>query len=110
MKLQQKYRDKVACMSVSLDYDDFDIKNPEEARKEVLKALKKVDARFENFISGDVDDEFYKITKTTGIPTVLVYDTAGQLHKIVDANSVGGREISYEQDIIPLVDALITEK
>ena len=97
-------------MSVSLDYDDFDIKNPEEARKDVLKALKKIDARFENFIAGDVDEEFYKITKTTGIPTILVYDTAGRLHKIVDVNSVGGREISYEQDIVPLVETLLTEK
>jgi hypothetical protein len=110
VKLQQKYGDKVACMSVSLDYDDFDIKNSEDAREEVLKALKKIDARFENFISGDADEEFYKKTKTTGIPTVLVYDTAGQLHKIVDVNSVGGRELSYEQDIVPLVEMLLSEK
>ena len=97
-------------MSVSLDYDDFDIKNPEDAREDVMKALKKIDARFENFISGDSDEEFYKLTKTTGIPTILVYDTAGQLHKIVDINSVGGREVTYEQDIIPLVDTLLAKK
>ena len=97
-------------MSVSLDYDDFDLKNPEEARVEVMKELKKIDARFENFISGDAGEEFYKKTNTTSIPTILVYDTAGQLHKIVDVNSVGGREITYEQDIDPLVKTLLAKK
>ena len=97
-------------MSVSLDYDDFDVKDPEDAREQVMKALKKIDARFENFISGDVDEELYKKTKTIGIPTILVYDTSGQLHKIVDINSVGGREITYEQDIVPLVETLLSEK
>ena len=97
-------------MSVSLDYDDFDIKIPEDAREAVTKALEKIDARFENFISGDVDEEFYNKTKTIGIPTILVYDTAGQLHKIVDVNSVGGRELTYEQDIVPLVETLLAEK
>ena len=97
-------------MSVSLDYDDFDIKNSEDAREEVLKALKKIDARFENFISGDTAEKVYEKTKTTGIPTILVYDTAGQLHKIVDVNAVGGREVSYEQDIVSLVETLLAEK
>ena len=110
MKLQQKYGDKVACMSVSLDYDDFEDKSPEDHREEVMKALEKIDARFENFMSGDTPEEFYKKTKTTSIPTILVYDTAGQLHKIVDTNSVGSREITYEQDIVPLVETLLSEK
>ena len=110
MKLQQKYGDKVACMSVSIDYDNFEFKKPEDAREKVMQVLEKIDARFENFISGDADEEFYKKTKTTGIPTILVYDTAGQLHKIVDVNSVGGRELSYEQDIDPLVETLLAEK
>ncbi len=97
-------------MSVSLDYDDFDVKNPEDAREQVMKVLKKNDARFENFISGDADESFYKKTNTTSVPTILVYDTSGKLHKIVDVNSVGGREITYEQDIDPLVETLYSEK
>ena len=97
-------------MSVSLDYDDFDIKNPEDARERVMKVLNKIDARFENFISGDEDAEFYKKTGTTVIPIIFVYDTNGQLHKIVDFNSVGSREVTYEQDIVPLVETLLSEK
>ena len=97
-------------MSVSLDYDDFEDKSPEVHREDVIQALEKIDARFENFMSSDSFEEFYEKTKTTGIPTILVYDTSGQLHKIVDINSVGGREITYEQDIVPLVETLLAEK
>jgi len=112
-KLQQKHQDQVACMTVSLDYDDVYIKQPQDAREIVMEKLKETisDPRIENFISADVDTDFYTKSKIDSIPTILIYNQSGQLHKQVDINAVGGkREITYELDVIPVVEQLLANE
>lgn len=110
MKLQKQFGDKVVCMSVALDYDDLDIKDPKDAIPDVKKMLTKINAHLENFVSGDVDEDFMEKSGITSPPTTLVYDKTGQLHKKVDVDAVGGeREVTYAEDIVPLVEKLLAE-
>ena len=112
-RLQQKHQENVVCMTVSLDYDDYEFKQPEDARESVMEVLKEKisDPRIENFISADQDATFYEKSHTDSVPIILIYDQSGQLHKQVDINAVGGkREITYELDVIPVVEQLLANE
>lgn len=101
-------RDKVRCVSASLDYEglaDFPI---EEARKSALEFLEQQKATLDNFILSEesltvMDDKL----KIASIPAVFVFGVDGNLARLFDESS--GEAFTYEKDITPFVKELISQ-
>ncbi|HVC97205.1 MAG TPA: thioredoxin-like domain-containing protein [Pirellulales bacterium] len=101
--LDEKYGpDKVACISLSLDFEGLSDKKPEEYRENVLKFLKSQRAAFDNVLSSTPADELSKQLKFPSPPTVFVYDQQGELAKKFE-----GPDALYETKIGPFVEQLI---
>ncbi|MGC4002067.1 MAG: TlpA disulfide reductase family protein [Pirellulales bacterium] len=92
---------ELVCASVSFDYDDT--ATPAENNAPVLEFLKKQNAgKVRNILVTLDPDELHKQLGLTSIPTVLVYDRAGQV-KAFDS-SVPGKPFDYAQ-----VEAYVAE-
>jgi thiol-disulfide isomerase/thioredoxin len=101
--LDAKYgREKVACISLSLDFDGLPNQKPEEAEPNVLKFLRSQRATFDNVLSSTPADDLSKQLKIASPPTVLVYDQQGMLAKKFD-----GPDAHYETQIAPFVAQLV---
>ena len=109
VKLHRQYSDKIACISVDIDYYGSPDEPPESFRDEVLKFLSKQDAAFENVISSDPDEDVLNALDVSSVPAVLVYDREGSLRKKFtnDDNEYGGEGFTYQEHIIPLVEKLL---
>lgn len=108
--LQKKYPKDVVTISFNLNND-----GTEDIRKKVLpnvlKALKNINAvQVRNIVSRDTDEQVYKATKLDSVPAIFVFDRNGKLHKRIDVNSVGGKDVSYEKHVVPVVEKLIEKK
>ncbi len=104
MQLQQKYKDKIDCVSVNLDFFGDD---REGVQAEVLKTLRDNKIAVRNIIQADGADHDVQEALKASIPIVLVYDQAGKLsHKF--HNGQGGH-FTYQKDVIPYVDELFAK-
>ncbi len=74
--------DKLACMSLSFDYEGLD--TPQEVKPRVLKFLKSQGATFDNLMSSEESDVLYRKFKLAAVPAVFVYDREGKLRKRFD--------------------------
>lgn len=119
-KLQNKYGDKVVCIAVNLDYDGTggklsdDLKKQVEARlrkrlQTVLSAGDRLHPAFRLFLSAQADEDVYAAAGFDSVPTILVFSRSGKRIQI-DVNSAGGKDPSYERDVIPVVEKLLKEK
>ena len=103
--LAQKYpHDKLACISVSLDYEGLG--TPAEQEERVLGFLKEKDARLENFLSSTPSEDVYKALKLPSIPAVFVYDRDGKLAQRFDASFAGGKPFTYKDIEAKVVELL----
>src|SRR5262249_2293206 len=106
LKLQEKYGDRVACISVSLNYSGTG--KLEEDQPAVLEFLEKQKATIDNVFSSTESEEFFKAIQDTfklkdrpgAIPLCLVFDKEGKLVK----HQVG---FTYAKDVEPVVEKLI---
>lgn len=124
-RLQEKYGDKVVCISANLNYDGVD--PLETARADADKTLRSRFGtvlkpnqplpQFVAFVGNKVDELIYAGAKIESVPTILVFDKSGGRTKI-DVNSVKKQRppppgkkahVSYELDVIPLVEKLLKE-
>ncbi len=80
--LQKKHGDKVACVSLSFDYDGLG--KPEDKHGDVLEFLQKQGATFDNVLSSESDEDLSKKMGFASIPVVFVYDREGKLAKRFD--------------------------
>jgi len=111
--LHKKYGDKVACISVSLDFSG--IGEPEDSREAVLAFLKEKKATFDNVLSTTPDQEFYQAIQQhfhlaeapPGVPVILVLDKEGKLASRWDTNVGGEGEFSYAKSVEPVVEKLL---
>ncbi len=77
--LDAKYDDdKLACISVSLDYYGGNTK-VEEFREPVLEQLEKFGATFDNVLAADDTDVMIEKLKIDAPPAVFVFDRDGEL-------------------------------
>lgn len=97
--------DKVACISLSLDYEGLPNKKPEEYEANVLEFLRSQRATFDNVLSSTPADELSKLLEFPSPPTVFVYDQEGELSRMFP-----GPEAKYESRIAPLVEQLLEEE
>jgi thiol-disulfide isomerase/thioredoxin len=108
--LQKKHPKDVVTISFNLDND-----GTEDLKKTVLpnalKTLKKVNAvEVRNIVSRDTDEQAYKLTKLDSVPAIFVFDRTGKLHKRIDVNSAGGKDVSYQKHVVPVVEKLVNSK
>lgn len=108
--LQEKYRNKIACVSFNCDYLGIKSKPPETYRERAEKFLTKKNARIVNVLSSTPSDELFEKIDLASIPAVYVYDQKGKLIKRFDNdNSEFGDEFTYQKHIIPQVEKLIAQ-
>lgn len=106
VKLSREHGDKIACISVDVDYDGRKSKPAETYRPRVEAFLKSADAQFTNFLCETANEDLFAALKIVSIPAVVVYDAEGNL---VRTFTDTGKDVgfSYEKDIAPLVKSLV---
>lgn len=111
VRLHRQYPDRVACMSVDVNYIGLEEEPPESFHDKVLGFVSKHGATFQNVISSDPEEEVMKALDVASVPVVLVYDRQGKLRKKFtdEDNEYGEDGFTYAQHIIPLVDELLKD-
>jgi thiol-disulfide isomerase/thioredoxin len=111
VQLQRVYRDRVACISVNIDYTGLEDQPPEASQEKVLTFLRQQQATFQNVISSDPDQVVLSTLQVSSIPAVLVYDRQGELRKqfVNQDGEYGDEGFEYQADIIPVVDRLLED-
>lgn len=109
VKLQHQFPDKVACISVNLNYDGSADAPPESHRVEVLRFLTKQRAGFQNVICSDPDEKMYTQLNLGAVPAIYVYDKQGKVHTRFDNDTgeYGAEGFTYKKHVIPLVEKII---
>ena len=110
--LQKHFGDKVRCISFDTDYSGAVREPPESFRKPVLDFLSKHAANeLLNVISSDASEDFFNKIHLGGPPAVFVYDQSGKLvHRFDNSQTPKTPELTYERDVVPLVEKLLTSK
>ena len=106
LKLQEKYGDRVACISVSLNFSGGKV---EDERPAVMEFLEKQKSTIDNVLSSTADDDFFKTLKAaykltevpSTVPLVLLFDKEGK---------VAGHwssKFTYAKNVEPEVEKLL---
>lgn len=90
--------EKVACISLSLDYTGLD--KLEDSREPVLGFLQEKGATFDNVLASEADEVMTKKLMIGAVPAVFVYDKQGDLAKTFQG------AFTYEQ-VKELVESLV---
>lgn len=100
--------DKLACISLNVDYIGLKSKPPESYLGKVQEFLQQQQAdQVTNLLSAATDEAVLSEFQLVSIPAILIYSADGTLkHALTDANT-GDDGLSYEGDVIPLVTALL---
>jgi thiol-disulfide isomerase/thioredoxin len=107
--LSAKYPEQLACISLNVDYIGLKSKPPESFLPKVSAFLEKQQAAITNLISTARDEEILTKVGVSAIPAILVYDQQGVLHKTLTDGNAGVDGLTYEGDVIPVVEQLISE-
>jgi len=110
VQLNREHNDRVACISVSADYEGLDDQPVESYREKVLKFLTKQNATFQNvLLSISAEQLFMEKVEQQSIPIVYVFDQKGELRgQFPDPKEPG--EFTYQENVLPLVRKLLQEK
>jgi thiol-disulfide isomerase/thioredoxin len=85
VRLHKQYGPKkLACISLSFDYDGSD--KIQDVEPPVLAFLKRQNATFDNVLSSTPSDELSKNLEIPAIPAVFVYGRDGKLAKRLEGN------------------------
>jgi thiol-disulfide isomerase/thioredoxin len=106
VKLHRELGERVACVSVSTDYDGIPSKPPETYRETVLEFLTQQGATFDNVLCSVAAEELFDQLKIGSIPAVFVYNQAGELVQWF-TEPVDGQEFTYAGQIRPYVESLL---
>jgi thiol-disulfide isomerase/thioredoxin len=112
VKLHQKYGDKrVACMSLSCDYQGIKTKPPEFYRQRVTAFLEKQGATFQNLLASEPAEDLYEKMELASIPAVFVFGLDGKLVKRFDNEQAKTEEDNFTyEDVNKLVEELLKSK
>lgn len=110
VKLQKQQPDTV-CISISVDYAGIRSKPPEYYRERVETFLAEQKAGVvKNYLCNQPADEVFEKIELDSIPAVYVYGRNGKLAQRFDNRTPakpGSEGISYETQVLPLVDKLV---
>ncbi|MFQ5734440.1 MAG: TlpA family protein disulfide reductase [Planctomycetaceae bacterium] len=108
--LQKRFPKDVVTISYNADNDGTE-NIAKEVVPRVLKVLKRLKAaRVINVVSRQTDEETYEAVGIDSVPTIFVYGRDGKLAKKIDVNSAGGKDVSYQTHVLPVVKKLIEQK
>lgn len=81
VKLHEKYGEKVACISLSFNYEGSKNETPEEHQEAVLDFLHSQRATFDNVLASVPAEELYQQLgfKSAAVPAIFVYDREGSI-------------------------------
>ena len=79
VKLHQKHKDKIVCVSLNVDYAGIKKRPPSYFRPAVEKFLKSKQATIRNYMSTTESDEVLEAVDVFSIPAVFVYGRDGKL-------------------------------
>ena len=107
VELSQRYPDRVACVSLNVDYIGLKSKPPESYLPAAQDFLNKQQASLTNLLSAATDEAVLAKFKLESIPAILIYGLDGKLlHTLTDTNT-GDDGLTYVGDVIPKIDALL---
>ncbi len=107
--LSQRFPDKLACISLNVDFLGLKSKPPESYLPAVVGFLKKQNSTLINLLSSTSDEEVLSKYNLGSMPAILIFSADGTLlHQLTDSNT-GEDGLSYEGDVIPLVEKMLNE-
>lgn len=110
VELSKRYVDRVACVSLNVDYIGLKSKPPESYLPKAQEFLSEQNALLTNLVSAATDEKVLAKFKLGSIPAILIYGPDGKLlHTLNDTNS-GEDGLTYVGDVIPKIDALLTDQ
>ena len=102
--------DKLVCVSVSCDFVGIKGKPPESYKERVLEFLTQQDAKFPNVLLNVEPDVLFEKLDLASNPAVFVFGRDGELAKRFDNdNAKKGEDFTYEKDVVPFVEKLLSE-
>ena len=108
--LQKRYPKDVVGITYNADNDGTENINKDVVPR-VVKVLKRLKAAgVINVVSKQTDEETYEAVGIDSVPTIFIFGRDGKLAKKIDVNSAGGKDVSYEKHVLPVVKKLIAEK
>lgn len=108
--LSKSHAETVACISVNLDYIGLKRQSAESYSAAVEEFLQSVSADITNFLASESDEKIRGKFEVYSIPAILVFDQSGQLAARLTDSTTGEDGLSYEADVIPLVDKLLSSE
>ncbi len=110
VELARRWPEDVVCISVNLDFAGLPDTTPESCVPAVTKFLQSKSAdppNLVNLVSTITDEEMSAKLEIESIPAIFVYDRAGALAKKITVDSGGADGVTYDGDVVPLVESLI---
>ena len=106
--LHKKHGDKIACVSVSADYEGDNIAPLDEVKGPVLEQLQKFGATFDNVLLNIPSEDFNKKLGITSVPVVMVFNKEGKrIATFPDPNNPD--EFTYAKDIVPVIEKALAQ-
>lgn len=106
--LHKKHGDKIACVSVSADYEGDNIATLDEVKGPVLEQLQKFGATFDNVLLNIPSEDFNKKLGITSVPVVMVFNKEGK-RIAVFPDPKNPEEFTYAKDILPVINKALAE-
>ncbi len=98
VELHEKYgADKIACISLCLDYEGLKKETPEEHEPEVRQFLERQDADFDNVISTVASDEMSEKLGIATVPAIFVYNQQGELAQTFKTGGADDKPFTYKE-------------
>ncbi len=108
--LSKQYPQRVQCVSLNVDYIGLKKKGPETYLPAVEKFLIAQDAQLKNFVATEMDEAIRERLSIGAIPAIIVYSPDGELAGTLTDSNASGDGLSYEGDVIPLVEKLLASE
>ncbi len=108
VQLHKKHGDKIACISVSADYEGDNIAPLKQVEGPVLEQLQKFGATFDNVLLNITSEDLNKKIGVTSVPVVMVFGKDGKrIAMFPDPKNPD--EFTYAKDILPIVNKALAE-
>lgn len=109
--LAAKYPDDVAAVSVNIDYIGLKKKPPSYYQERVTEFLLDQKAsQVHNYLAVEPDEEMRDKFGIAAIPAILIYDRSGEQVHTLTESTAGPDGLSYEQDVVPAVESLLSSE
>lgn len=111
VQLSEKYQGQLRCISLNVDYIGLKKKGPESYVPAVQEFLSQQNAtQVINLASSDADRKILKALEVGAMPAILIFDAQGELVERFTDSNTGDDGLTYEGDIIPVVERLLASE